>query len=205
MPLAEWLERWKKTKGGAPNTVATRDIMIRLHILPYFGAKPLSTISPSDVETWSQHLVATISTHTARQALVPLRQAFKLAVRDSFVVRDPTQGVRLPKARPNEPMPLSHDQVWDLYEAAPRQRDAVMFVTMAYSGTRWGELSAMTSYSVRGNEVRLTHAYSEVSGHLHIGELKDHESRSVPLPSTVGQILGDWAKPRSTDQLCGVL
>ena len=201
MPLADWMERWGATKGGAPNSVATREIMIRRHILPYFGSRPLATISPSDVEAWSQHLVTTVSAHTARQALVPLRQAFKLAVRDSIVVRDPTAGVRLPKSRPNEPVPLDHDQVWDLYDAAKSPRDAVMFVTMAYTGARWGEVSAMTTMSVRPTQVRLTHAYSEVSGHLHLGELKDHEARTVPLPSTVAKILNEWSRTIPRGQL----
>lgn len=201
MPFSEWMRIWLETKGGAPSSRATRETMVRLHILPEFGRMPLSMISATDVETFVASLRSSHSADTARQALVPLRQALRLALREGLIQRDPTIGVRLPKARPNEPRPLSHAQVWRLADAAVCERDRAMFVTMAYSGARWGEISALKRSSLTPTGLRLTEAYSEVAGRLILGDLKDHEARSVPLPSRVRSELLAWAQHSKQDEL----
>ncbi|MFT4044694.1 MAG: site-specific integrase [Gordonia sp. (in: high G+C Gram-positive bacteria)] len=201
MPFEEWAERWSETKGGKPTSRATRETMLRVHVLPAFGRMPLCLISPTDVEVWVRSLEESRSLATAAQAFGPLRQSLQLAVREGLIGRDPTVGVKLRKPRPNEPVPLSHDQVWSLAENAACDADRVMFLTFSYSGCRWGEISNLRRRNVLDRRLRLTHAFSEPAGKLVEGDLKNHARRTVPLPDRVHEELLRWANTKKHDDL----
>ena len=202
MPFGKWLEIWKQTKGGSPSSRTTREIMLRVHILPEFGRIPLSLIAPADIERFARRLEESRSAATAYQAMSPLRQALGLAVREGLIQRDPTAGVKLRKPRPNEPAPLTHRQLWALADAGASEFDRVLFLTFGYSGCRWGELSALRRRNLRdGGRLRLTHAFSESGGKLVEGPLKDHAARTVPIPDRVYEELLELAKHKKPDDL----
>jgi integrase len=193
--VAEWIEIWKGTKSDSkPGTLAHRASLIRNHVIPAFGRRPLSSIPPSEVESWAKKLAVEKSASTARHALSVIRGVYRLAVRDGVVHRNPADGIKLPKMGRNEPRPLTHTELWRLAKTVPSQRDRVMVLVMGYSGMRWGEVSALRKRSVlpRGR-VRLVEAYSDVGGKLHLGTLKDHEARTVVLPAVVADELRAWS------------
>ncbi|WP_066169119.1 tyrosine-type recombinase/integrase [Gordonia hydrophobica] len=72
---------------------------------------------------------------------------------------------------------------------------------MGYSGLRWGEIRALWPEQVSERGLRVTHAYSEVDGKLILGDVKDHEAGSVPLPTRVRDELLVWAGTRSRRDL----
>ncbi|MFF0706587.1 tyrosine-type recombinase/integrase [Gordonia sputi] len=202
MPLSRWLEIWKETKGGSPSSRVTRETMLRVHIIPELGRTPLSLIAPADIERFARRLEESRSVATAYQAMSPLRQAIGLAVREGLIQRDPTAGVKLRKPRPNEPVPLTHEQRWALADAAASESDRTLFLTFGYSGTRWGELSALRRRNLRSDgRLRLTHALSEPGGKLVEGPLKDHASRTVPIPDRVYDELLSLVKDKKPDDL----
>ena len=121
---------------------------------------------------------------------------YKMALADGLVQRSPVEGVKLPRVRRNEPAPLTHEQVWRLV-AKMDARDRIMVLVMAYGGLRWGECVALTTGAFRGDELRLTVAVAEVNGVIHLGTLKDHEARTVPLPGLIAAELRRWIGQRT--------
>lgn len=199
--VREWLDVWMTARRQTKRT-STRRIegLIRNHIVPKFGRRPLTSVAPSEVSEWAQTLAAQRSPSTARQALGVVRQAYSMAVRDGRVARNPTVGIKLPRTQRNEPRPLTHAQVWKLAEAVEGSRDRLLILVMAYGGLRWGEATALTRANLRSGGLRLTHAMAETNKPVR-SSLKDWEARDVPLPDTVYKELTTWAASKGEAEL----
>lgn len=195
--------RWLEMKhGGKPSSVADRKTSIERHVLPVFGRLPMSSVAPSEVERWALRLATVKSPSTARKALGALRSVFDLAVRDGLMARNPASGIKLPTAQPNEPRPLTHQQLRALINHASTDRDRLMVAVAGYTGLRWGELSALRVASVRGDgSIRVTQAWSEVAGTLHLGTTKTHAARTVTPPPSVGRDLLQYIEAKNTEDL----
>ncbi|MGP5080542.1 tyrosine-type recombinase/integrase [Corynebacterium variabile] len=194
MTVKELVKLWRTTKEFlAPRSLITLDSVIGSHVLPALGSRPIAVVSPAEVQQWASGLVQSHSPATARQALNPLRQAYRMAVRDGYVSRSPVDHVKLPQARPDEPRPLTVPQVQALTTALPGERDRLMVEVMAFGGLRWSECAGLRAQDVRATDLRLLHAvtYPKGGGFL-LKDLKNHEARSVPLPSSVMRRLLDY-------------
>lgn len=195
-----WVERWFEARSvSRPSTTARVRGLIDHYVVPEFGRRPLVSIAPSDVARWVSRVSEQRSASTARQALGVVRQAFAMAVADGVVTRNPAEGVRAPRQVRGEPSPLTHDQLWRLADAMGSQRDRLMVLVAGYGGLRWGELVGLQVRDVRVSDVRLVRSVSEVSGVLHVGPLKSHQTRTVPLPQTVMEGLRLWVDGRKGD------
>jgi len=53
---AEWWETYKSDPDRSPSTLAAADTRLRLHLLPYFGARQLRAISVTVVRRWQNEL-----------------------------------------------------------------------------------------------------------------------------------------------------
>ena len=135
-----------------------------------------------------------LSPSTARRALAVLRRTIDLAIRDGAASSNPALGVRRPAQQAGEPNPLTHAEVLKLAREMPTQKDRLLVLVACYGGPRWGELTALRPADVtaRGS-LRLIRAWSETGGVLHLGDLKTHQARTVPLPASVGGELVEWA------------
>ncbi|MGJ0182026.1 tyrosine-type recombinase/integrase [Corynebacterium glyciniphilum] len=193
MTVQELVTLWRRTKDDlASRSLITLDSVIGSHVVPALGSRPISVVSPAEVQAWASGLVRSHSPATARQAINPLRQAYKMAVRDGFVSRSPVDHVKLPQARPDEPRPLTVVQVTAL-TSTMAERDRLMVEVMSFGGLRWSECAALRAQDVRSTHLRLVHAvtYPKGGGYL-LKDLKNHEARSVPLPSSVMRRLLDY-------------
>jgi integrase len=99
--------------------------------------------------------------------------------------RNPARGVPLPRLAQSEPVFLTHEQVAGLAEAAGSC--GPLITLMAYTGLRWGEVSALRVRDVDLARRRLDvrRAFTEVEGRLVEGTPKSHQRRSVPLPRLI--------------------
>ncbi|WP_341258619.1 site-specific integrase [Gordonia malaquae] len=192
-PYRVWLDEWMATCGGAPLTVKKRKWAAE-YASDALGRLPLSAITPLKVKQALADITEKTSGHTAYQVLVVMRQSLGAAVQEGLIPRDPTVGAKVARAKANEPHPLTHAELWRLADVMTTERDRVQILTMGYSGVRWGEIVALApdQASVRG--IRLTSAYAEVGGRMVRGDLKDHDARSVPLPTRVLDELIPWAQ-----------
>jgi hypothetical protein len=83
--------------------------MLRRHVYPSLGDKPLAQILPSDVQRLIKHLSATLAPSTVGVVHRILAGICKAAVRDRRIVASPCEGTRLPKVHRPQVEPLSLD------------------------------------------------------------------------------------------------
>jgi integrase len=177
---AQWLEAQVQLK---PTTRARHGVALRRQVLPTWGNMPLSAISYAEVSAWVQRLTASgLAPATVRYAHRVFSMIMGHAVRDGRISRNPADGVRLPRVLREEPVFLNHAQVAALANACEPYGLLVRF--LAYTGLRWGEMSALrvSRLDLQRRRVNVAVAFSEVRGQLIEGTPKSHHRRSVPLP-----------------------
>jgi integrase len=182
-----YAEQWRSVQQHRPGTAALYERVLRLHVYPVLGNRPLSTVT----HTVAQAFVTSLSRgglapNTARQAHAITRTIFRSAVADRKINRTPFEQIPLPKVIRNRGhVPHTMDQVHRLAQAAPSALGALIVLGIA-TGLRSGELLGLTTDRVNflRREVRIDRQMVYVPGHPpYLGPPKSEESdRTVPVP-----------------------
>jgi integrase len=195
---AQWMAAQVQLK---PTTRVRYEVALRRQILPTWRDSALSAVSYAEVAAWVQRLTASgLAPATVRYAHRVLSLVLDHATRDGRLSRNPASGVRLPRIVREEPVFLDHDQVDRLAEACGRYALLVRF--LAYTGLRWGEVSALrvSRLDLLRRRVTVAVAFTEVRGELIEGTPKNHQRRSVPIPRfLVDELAAHVAGKRPTD------
>src|SRR3954464_4850540 len=70
LSLAEWVERWEPTQVNLrPSSRARDESYLRVHIVPRFGALPLTSIEHADVRAWAADLSNQLAPATVAKAV----------------------------------------------------------------------------------------------------------------------------------------
>jgi integrase len=103
------------------------------------------------------------------------------AVRDRRTSRNVAREVALPRETGKPRVYLTHRQVQLL---ADQSAHPALVLTLAYTGLRWGEATALRVRHVDALRRRLSVEENAVmvSGAIEVGTPKTHETRSVPYP-----------------------
>ncbi|SDY50811.1 Site-specific recombinase XerD [Modestobacter sp. DSM 44400] len=136
--LREYAELWRTSQVHRPTTAAHVETMLRRHVYPALGERPLFSILPSDVQGLVKRLSATLAPSTVGVVHRILAGIFKAAVRDRRIVASPCEGTKLPKAHKQPVEPLSLDAVRALTDAMPARYRALITLA-AGTGIRQGE------------------------------------------------------------------
>lgn len=180
--FGDWARRWLATKVDLkPSTLARYEGLLRVNILPRWDAVRLADISHEGVAAWAGELSRSgLAGSTVRQAHRVLSLVLSLAVRDGRLARNPADHVSLPRAAKR--LFLSMEQVDELADAAGDYRSAIMF--LAYTGVRFGELSALRvrRLDLLRRRAAIVEAVAEVHGRATFGTPKSHQVRTVPIP-----------------------
>jgi integrase len=159
--------------------------------MPTFGDRRLVSIRPLDVSAF----VATLSEGGTGEATISaafrlLRTIFSRAELAGIVTRNPTKGLKTPKAARAEMRFASADEVARL-AAAIGERYQTLVYLLAFGGLRIGEAAALqvSDLDLLRGRVTISKAATEVSGHLAIGPTKTGATRTVSLPSFLRQML----------------
>lgn len=173
-------------------------------IRPQWGERRVNEIRRSEIEAWLAGLMADgKSGSRVRQAGRLMHQIMEYARADRLIAVNPAGGVKLPRERKERPDHyLSADQVWALSRATG-ERWEMLVRTLAFTGLRWGEISALTVADVDLERRRLTisKAYSDIGGRLVLGSTKNHETRWVPIPPGLVAELRPVLEGRATGDL----
>ena len=195
--VGEWSRRWLDTKVDLkPSTKARYEGLLRVNVLPRWGDVRLADVTHEGVAAWVAELSASgLSATTVRQAHRVLSLAFSLAVRDGRLARNPADHVPLPRAVKNEKVFLTVDQVEALADAAGDYR------LLAYTGVRFGELSALRvrRLDLMRRRAEIVEAVAEVRGHPVFSTPKSHQVRSVPIPRFLVDDLARQVAGRAPD------
>lgn len=201
----EWLANQSHLK---PSSYAAIEVAWRVHVEPAWGARRVSEIQHSEVQTWLTRFSAGSPDSKPKSATVVLRaygvlaSILDVAVRDRRISVNPARGVKLPRRSKKKRAYLSAAQV-ELLVSKLRGDHATLIYTLAYTGLRWGEATGLRVGAVDTKRRRLLVEENAVSvgGRIVVGTPKTHERRSVPYPVFLSSMLRTECEGKSQDQL----
>lgn len=174
-----------------PTTRAVYESALDVHVRPRWATTPIGKVEHGDVQVWLAALDASgISGGHVRKIHGVLSGILALAVKDRRIPSNPALGADLPAVTERARKYLTAAQVEQLADAAGDGRAAVL--TLAYCGLRWSELAGLRVGRVDLLRRRLVIAetMTEINGgKLSWGTPKSNESRSVPIPRFLVDVL----------------
>jgi integrase len=191
--FGDYARSWIDERPGLrPKTIQLYQYLLRRHLEPTFGTKPIAAIREPHVRRWRKQLLdAGTSAVTVAKAYRLLRAIMGTAVDDRVIKRNPCQIKGASQETSAERPVLTIAQVFALADAVgPRYR---AFVLLAVFGSlRWGELAALRRCDVDlgTGTVRVARQLTEISGYLTFGPPKSVAGmRTVALPDLIVPIL----------------
>ncbi len=179
--LGQWLDLWVSSRVVARTTAAAEESMVRRHLRPAFGERPLRSITRMAVQTWVAQL--------ERDGLAPasiskiyrlLATCLTAAVDEGLLRQTPCRKINLPRARTDERVFLTVEQVEQLLVEVPERYQAL--VVVAYlTGLRWSELAGLRVKRLDLLRARLevVEVAQEAKGKVTFGPPKSRASRRV--------------------------
>lgn len=190
--VAERSPLWK------PSQAHTVDSRWRTHIAPRFADVPVNRVTRAMLQDWVSALADRRSASLTRTTANILDGILSIAVQDRRIVRNPMDGITLPR-KPRKKAVRTYLTVGQLMRLADEclhgrrlgvQRRALVLL-LGFCGLRWGEMCALRvgdvdygrgRVEVRSNLVRVGSGWVE-------GSPKNGEVRSVPMPQVVSDAL----------------
>jgi integrase len=165
--------------------------ILRLHIMPAFGARKLQSLTAAEIAQWQldlqekRHRGRPLSSATLIQISKVLRHALRRATGLGLLVRNPALPVALPKNERRLMTILTEGEFTSLVEklAADRRasiaRLALPAQCAAFSGARLGEIAAMRwqDLDLAAGRWDLQHSFEVVGGELVLRPCKTEASR----------------------------
>ena len=203
-------EEWftSKRKIGRTTRRDYRDLLDN-YVIPYWGDWQVAAVQWEDVNAWVTDLETkpgksgkVLGAARIVKAYRVLAMVMKHAVFSKRISVSPCHDHELPRVDDeDEHVYLTYDQLERLAAAAGEYR--LLILTLGYCGIRWAEASAVKvgRLQVPKRRIRIVQNYTDVSGHLALGPVKNHEKRSVPLPRSFADELGTLARGKQADDL----
>lgn len=139
-----YAERWQKLQVHRSNTAAAVDSALRVHAIPRFGFRPMSSIRPSEIQQWVTDMTtAGLAPSTVAVTYQHLRSVFRAAELDRVIARTPCERISLPERHKAQVVPLETEVVLAAAGKMPA-RWAAMVTLMAGTGLRPGEAAGVT-------------------------------------------------------------
>lgn len=190
--VATLAEPWLRTKTATlkPSSSQSLRTAWEARVGPEWGDRSIGTIRKSEVQAWLDGIDRSAS--IVRRAHEVLAGILDIALNDRLISANPARGVKLPRKTRKANVYLTHEQVAALANEAPADKRALV-LTLAYTGLRWGEATALRVQSVTDVPRRLhvTENAVTVAGKIHMGTPKTHEKRTVPFPEFLAADLAE--------------
>lgn len=199
--LETWAADWMASKHDLrPRTRDLYEMLLRVHVLPTFGAMPLGSITTEAVDRWIAQAVEEGRGGTSvSRALRLMSQILNEAVRRRYLRFNPCAGAgRAPTAARRKVIVITPAQVADLADAvgARHAQYRTLVLLAAYGGLRWGEAVGLGT-----GQVNLLRATVTVERQMHkdgrIDEPKSEAGRrTVKVPRWLADLLGETIAAR---------
>ena len=200
--LESWANEWMRGQVQLkPTTVVSYAHALRKHIVPKWGDRRINDISHAEIQAWVGELARVRAPQTVRNTYAVLSQVFSYAVRDGRLLRNPADGIQLPRRVKSTRAYLTHTQVHRLADESGQYGPLILF--LAYTGLRWGEASALRIGDVDlvRRRIDVSRAVSEPAGRIVFGTPKTHARRSVPFPTFLVEPLATAISGRPSSEL----
>ncbi len=179
-------EHWKQKVLPAfrPSTVEGHSVLLRKHLLPYFGDKRLSDIGTADVQAFvMQKAQAGLAWNTVKNLRNLVSRILRTAVEWNYITSNPARGVRLPAkqlARP--PRMITVEQLRSLLREFPEPA-RTMVLLCAFTGVRAGEL-----FALRWRHIDFERGVLQVRESVHRGKFGPPKTRSSVRDLPLGNV-----------------
>ena len=142
LDLEKYSDRWVTERKLRPRTATGYRALLRLHINPVLGSKPVATVTPEMVRRWYLGLGTDHPTRNSH-AYQLLHAIMATAVTDDLIAANPVH-IRgaMHTERKRQPVILSPAEVARLADAMTPEL-AVSVLLAAWCGLRWGETSEL--------------------------------------------------------------
>ncbi|HEY2666903.1 MAG TPA: site-specific integrase [Actinomycetota bacterium] len=191
--LADWAQEFEGSRVHLEET--TRDqhaALMRTHILPTFGDRPLSSITEMQIQAFVAELLSKgRAPSTVSKVLGVLSQILQAATRNQLIPRNPCDGVVGPGDKPvDERVFLRPEQLNALADEIGPQFGPMVLVA-GYRGLRFGELAGLRPrrLNLLLGKLEVAEALKETGGHLYFGLPKHDKVRTVSLPPFLVEVL----------------
>ncbi len=125
-----------------PSAWARDESIIRLHLRPTLGRRPLATITRRDVQALVNAWSAKRAPRTVRRQYGVLRAILNAAVANDLIARSPCQGIKLPQVHPGERHVVDAEELAALADALGEDYSPMVYLG-AVLGLRWGECAGL--------------------------------------------------------------
>ena len=212
MTLGEWMDKWMDEYmifTIKENTIKGYRSQIDHQIKPFIGHKQLASLTTADIQKFYNKIKKegrvhphpihghVLSDSMVRKIHMMLHEAMEVAVRERYIVRNPTDNTTIPKKTTTEKQVLDDSQLNRFLEAIqgePYWHD--FFYVEVMTGLRRGEICGIKWIDIDFNEGTLCIKRSvstKEGGGVSVGETKtDAGVRTIIMPPSVATLL--WKK-----------
>lgn len=169
LTLAEYLDRWLASLGGAvsPQTVRRHEELARIHVKPGLGSNKLSELNPLQVQSlYRTKIEEGLSPATVAKIHWTLSKSLRQAMRWRLIPHNVCLSVTPPRAEQHEIEPLGTRQIKALIEAAEGTDLCALWILLVTTGLRIGEALGLTwddlDLDARTLRVNRTFSHGEV-------------------------------------------
>jgi integrase len=141
--LGEYVEGWVAAQPWRASSADRVASLLRVHILPMFGPRPLAAIRRSDIQGFTTALSGRLAPASVEGVARLLRSILRAAVADGVISKSPADGTRLPRREGVQMVPLTVAEVRRVADAAQAELGQAV-VLAASTGLRQGELFGLT-------------------------------------------------------------
>lgn len=141
VPFGDWAVLWLDSPGKRPSALARDESIVGVHLMPAFGNRPLSSITPADVQALVTEWTAKSAPRTVRRQYGVLRAILNAAVAHELIARSPCRGIRLPAVTQTGRHVVTADELAMLADAMGDY--GPMAYLGAVLGLRWGECAGL--------------------------------------------------------------
>jgi integrase len=185
--LGPYLQRWLEDVRPrlAPATWKKHESIVRVHLIPALGSRPLSLLSVGEVRKYLHQ--AGGDPQSVRHHRATLRRALADALRDGLVTRNVAALAEAPKMQKAERTYLTTAQVRRIIEEARDERLWPLWVVIVTTGLRVSEALGLAWSDVGSDTVTVRKQLARVDGEWVRTEPKTRRSRrTIPLtPSAI--------------------
>ena len=190
-------DEWFSTRTVSPRTLHDYQEVWTNLIAPTWSTTRVENIRPDAITSWVSTLAKRFSPARVNKAFTVFKQLLDFAVMGERLESNPATRAKTLAGRGFLPRPLTEkahryltaNEVRHL--AAQDSTLTTMILTMAYTGLRFGEVTALRvrDVDVLRSRVHVLRAFSEVNGRLVPGPPKSGLAREVPTPRFLRELL----------------
>ena len=187
--FGDYASAWIDERPGLrPKTLQLYRYLLRRHLNPAFGTKPVAAIREPQVRRWRKQLLdAGTSAVTVAKAYRLLKAILTTAADDGVIRRNPCRIKGAGQEKSPERPVLAIPHVFALADAIGQRYRALVLLAV-FGSLRWGELAALRRCDIDldARTVSVTRQLTEVSGHLAFGPPKsDAGKRVIVIPDLI--------------------